>query len=79
MKKGELICEVKFGIDINQILKINASVAVNGEKNGIIIANDEQFKDNKKIIFEDINNIEIDLNEVQKKIKIKYYRYNKKF
>ena len=79
MKKGELICEVKFGIDINQILKINASVAVNGEKNGIIIANDDQFKDNKKIIFEDINNIEIDLNEVQKKLKLNIIDITKSF
>ena len=79
MKKGELICEVKFGIDINQILKINASVAVNGEKNGIIIANDGQFKDNKKIIFEDINNIEIDLNEVQKKLKLNIIDITKSF
>ena len=79
MKKGELICEVKFGIDINQILKINASVAVNGEKNGIIIANDDQFKDNKKIIFEDINNIEIDLNEIQKKLKLNIIDITKSF
>ena len=48
MKKGELICSVVFGIDINQILKVNGYIAVNGERNGIIITNDNQFENKKK-------------------------------
>ena len=77
-KKGELVCSVTFGIDLNQILKINAYVLDNDIKNGIIIKKENQLTKQKQIILENINNIEINLYEKEKELKnnIKDYIQN---
>ena len=76
--KGELICTVNFTIDINQILRVNAYVG-DEIKNGIIISSDNQFINKKKIIFEDINKIETNLNEKEKQIKLTIKNYTNNF
>ena len=70
MERGKLICTVDFAIDINQIIKVNAYIGINGEKKGIIITNDIPIINKKKIIFEDINKIETDLNDQEKKLNL---------
>ena len=76
--KGELICTVNFTIDMNQILRVNAYVG-DEIKNGIIISSDNQFINKTKIIFEDINKIETNLNEKEKQIKLNITNYTNNF
>jgi len=78
-KKGELIITVTFGIDINQILKVNAYVAENNTKNGINIINNNRYLNKKKITFADLNTIEIDLEGKEKKLKLDMEEYSNKF
>ena len=78
-KMGELIITVKFGIDTNQILKVSAFVAENNTKKAISIISDNPYTNEKKIIFEDLNTIEIDLEGKEKKLKQNMAEYSENF
>ena len=78
-KMGELIITVKFGIDTNQILKVTAYVAENNRKKSISIISDNPYTNEKKIIFEDLNTIEIDLEGKEKKLKQNMAEYSENF
>ena len=78
-KMGELIVTVKFGIDVNQILKVSAFVAENNTKQGISIVSDNPYTNEKKIIFQDLNTIEIDLQGKEKKLKLNMAEYSEIF
>ena len=76
MKKGELICEVKFSINIDQIIKVDAYVG-NDISRGIIISNDNPFTHRKKVTLIDIDPIDTNLNEKEKKFKSNIIEYMK--
>ena len=78
-KMGELIVTVKFGIDINQILKVSAYVAENNTRKAISITSDNPYTNEKKIILEDLNTIEIDLEGKEKKLKQNMAEYSENF
>ena len=78
-KKGELIITVKFGIDVNQILQVSAYVAENNVKNGISITNDNRYLNKKKIIFKELETIEIDLDGKEKQLKSNMKTYSDSF
>ena len=78
-KKEELILTVTFGIDINQILKVSAYVAENNTKNGIDITNDNLYLNKKKITFQNLDTIEIDLDGKEKQLKSNMEQYSKRF
>ena len=78
-QKGELIVTVKFGIDMNQMLIVSAYVAENNTKKEITITNDNPYTNEKKIIFNDLNTIETDLDGKEKKLKLNMAEYSDNF
>mgnify|MGYP003571320598 CR=1 FL=1 len=78
-KKGELIVTVKFGIDMNQMLIVSAYIAENNTKKEITITNDNPYTNEKKIIFNDLNTIETDIDGKEKKLKSNMAEYSESF
>ena len=78
-KKGELIVTVKFGIDMNQMLIVSAYIAENNTKKEITITNDNPYTNEKKIIFNDLNTIETDIDGKEKKLKSNMAEYSENF
>ena len=78
-KRGELIMVVSFSLDLNQILKVRAYTEENYIKKEIIITNDNPYTNKKKIIFEDLNIIELDLDSKERKLKLNMEEYSENF
>ena len=76
MKSGELICTVNFRIDINQMMKVTASIG-NDNKKGISITRDKENK--SKVNLLNIEQLSINSTDKEKKMKTSIIEYSKSY